>query len=138
MRVVESIMATLIVISAITFLYFFASTPSSQAHDVSELEKMGHNILHDIDEQGLLARYVYRSDWGNLTSALSISLPINVYFSLSVYDMNNNNLNYPFLIQYGDQQVFSSSTGVASVTYILPGYQTDYNPRILVLKLVSG
>ena len=138
MRVVESIMAALIVISAVTFLYFFASAPSSQAHDTSELEKIGHNILHDIDEQGLLARYVYRSEWGNMTSALAVSLPINVYFSLSVYDMNNNTVNYPFLIQYGDQQVFSSSAAVASVTYIVPGYQTNYDPRILVLKLVNG
>ena len=137
MRVVESIMAILIVISAVTFLYYFASAPSSQARDASELEKIGHNILHDIDEQGLLARYVYRSEWGNLTSALAVSLPINVYFSLSIYDMNNNPVNHP-LIQYGDQQVFSSSAAVASVTYIVPGYQTNYNPRILVLKLVNG
>jgi len=138
MRVVESIMAILIVISAVTFLYYFASAPSSQARDASELEKIGHNILHDIDEQGLLARYVYRSEWGNMTSALAVSLPINVYFSLSVYDMNNNPVNYPFLMQYGDEQVFSSSAAVASVTYIVPGYQTNYNPRILVLKLVNG
>jgi len=137
MRVVESIMAILIVISAVTFLYYFASAPSSQARDASELEKIGHNILHDIDEQGLLARYVYRSEWGNFTSALAVSLPINVYFSLSIYDMNNNPVNHP-LIQYGDSQVFSSSAAVASVTYILPGYQTNYNPRIIVLKLVNG
>jgi len=137
MRVVESILAILIVISAVTFFYFFASAPSSQARDVGELEKIGHNILHDIDEQGLLARYVYRSEWGNLTSALSVSLPINVYFSLSIYDVNNNPINHP-LIQYGDQQVFSSSAAVASVTYIVPGYQMNYNPRILVLKLVNG
>ena len=137
MRVVESIMAALIVISAVTFLYFFASAPSSQAHDTSELEKIGHNILHDIDEQGLLARYVYRSEWGNMTSALVVSLPVNVYFSLSIYDMNNNPVNHT-LMQYGDQQVFSSSAAVASVTYIVPGYQTNYDPRILVLKLVNG
>jgi hypothetical protein len=137
MRVVESILAILIVISAVTFLYYFASAPSSQARDASELEKIGHNILHDIDEQGLLARYIYRSEWGNLTSALAVSLPINVYFNVSIYDMNNNPINHP-LIQYGDQRVFSSSAAVASVTYIVPGYQTNYNPRILVLKLVNG
>jgi len=62
MRVVEAVMASLIVVSALTFLYFFAATPSSQAHDASELEKIGHNLLHDLDEQGLLARYVYREE----------------------------------------------------------------------------
>ena len=137
MRVVEAIMASLIVISAVTFLYFFASTPSSQAHDTSELEKIGHNILHDIDEQRLLARFVYKLEWANLTSALVVSLPTNVYFNLSIYDINHNSIGDQ-LIQYGDQQVFTSSSAVASVTYILPGYKTSYNPRILVLKLVNG
>lgn len=137
MRVVESIMAILIVITAFTFLYFFAATPSSQAHDTSELEKVGHNLLHDIDEQGLLARYVYNSEWINLTAALAVSLPTNVYFNLSIYDTNYGSIGHP-LIQYGDQQVFSSSPAVASVTYIVTGYGTSYNPRILVLKLVSG
>jgi hypothetical protein len=137
MRVVEAIMASLIVISAVTFLYFFAATPSSQAHDTSELEKIGHNVLHDIDEQRLLARYVYNSEWANFTSALVVSLPTNVYFNLSIYDTNHNPISHP-LIQYGNQQVFSSSVAVASVTYIVPGYQTSYNPRILVLKLVNG
>jgi len=137
MRVVESIMATLIVIAAVTFLYFFAATPSSQANDTSELEKIGHNVLHDIDEQQLLARYVYNSEWANMTAALVVSLPTNVYFNLSIYDINHQSIGHP-LIQYGDQQIFSSSSAVASVTYIVPGYQTNYNPRILVLKLVNG
>lgn len=137
MRVVEAIMATLIVIAAVTFLYFFAATPSSQANDTSELEKIGHNVLHDIDEQQLLARYVYNSEWTNMTAALVVSLPTNVYFNLSIYDINHHSIGHP-LIQYGDQQIFSSSAAVASVTYIVPGYQTSYNPRILVLKLVNG
>jgi len=137
MRVVESIMASLIVISAVTFLYSFAATPSSQAQDTSELEKIGHNLLHDIDEQGLLARYVYNSEWANITAALVVSLPTNVYFNLSIYDVNHRSIGHP-LIQYGDQQIFNSSPAVASVTYIVTGYGMSYNPRILVLKLVNG
>lgn len=137
MRVVEAVMASLIVVSALTFLYFFAVTPSSQAYDTSELEKIGHNLLHDLDEQGLLARYIYRQEWINLTAALTISLPTNIYFNLSIYDTNYHSIGHP-LIRYGDQQVFSSSKAIASVTYIVTGYGTDYNPRIMVLKLVNG
>ncbi len=137
MRVVEAVMASLIVVSALTFLYFFAVTPSSQAYDTSELEKIGHNLLHDLDEQGLLARYVLKEEWVNLTSALLVSLPTNIYFNVSIYDTNYRSIGHP-LIQYGDQQVFSSSPAVASVTYIVTGYGTSYNPRIIVLKLVNG
>ena len=138
MRVVESIMAALIVITAITFLYFSAPTPSSQAYDASELEKMGHNILHDFDGQGLLARYVYRSEWENLTLALDTALPVNVYFNLSIYDSNYHSIGHPLIPPYGDQRIFSSSPAVASVTYVIPGYGASYNPRILLLKLVNG
>ena len=137
MRVIEAVMASLIVVSAIAFLYLFAATPSSQPQETSELEKIGHNVLHDIDEQGLLARFVYRSEWANLTSALVVSLPTNVYFNLTVYDVNGNPMNHP-LMQYGNQQIFDSSKAVASVSYIVPGYQTAYSPRVLVLKLVRG
>lgn len=137
MRVIETILALLVVISAIAFLYIFAAVPSSQTYETGELEKIGHNVLHDIDEQRLLARYVYNSEWANLTAALMVSLPTDVYFNLTVYDLNGNPLN-PVLISYGSAQIFTISKEVASVTYIVPGYQTNYNPRILLLQLVRG
>ena len=139
MRVVEAVMASIVVVTAIVFLYAFAAAPSSQTYETGELEKIGHNVLHDIDEQRLLTRYVYNSppEWTNLTAALMVSLPTDVYFNLTVYDINGSAINHP-LIQYGSSQVFTSSKAVASVTYIVSGYQTSYNPRILVLKLVRG
>jgi len=137
MRVIEAVMASLIVVSALAFLYFFAASPSSQPQETSELEKIGHNVLHDMDEQRLVARFVYRSEWANLTSALIVSLPTNVYFNLSIYDVNGNPISHP-LMQYGNKQIFDSSKAVACVTYIVPGYQTSYSPRVLVLKLVRG
>ena len=137
MRVVEAVMASLIVVSALAFLYAFAATPSSQPQETSELEKIGHNVLHDMDEQRLLTRFVYNSEWANLTSGLFVSLPTNVYFNLSIYDTNGNSISHP-LILYGNEQIFDSSKAVASVTYIVPGYQANYSPRVLVLKLVRG
>jgi hypothetical protein len=134
MRVIEAIMASLIVVSAIVFLYMFAAAPSSQTYETSELEKIGHNILHDIDEQRLLSRFVYNGEWANLTSALIVSVPNDVYFNLTIYDTSGNYIGHP-LIQYGNSQIFEASKSVASVTYIVSGYQTSYSPRILVLKL---
>jgi len=137
MRVIEAVMAAIIVITAVAFLYAFAATPSSQTYETGELEKIGHNVLHDIDEQRLLTRYVYNSEWANITAALIVSVPNDVYFNLTIYDVNGNSIGHP-LIQYGSSQVFADSKAVASVTYIVSGYQTNYNPRILVLKLVRG
>lgn len=137
MRVIESIMAALIVVSAIVFLYTFAATPSGTTYEAGELEKIGSNILHDIDQQRLLSRFVYNGEWANLTAALVVSVPNDVYFNLTVYDINGNAIGHP-LVQYGNSQMFISSKTVATVTYILSGYQSNYSPRVIVLKLVRA
>jgi len=139
MRIIEALLASFLILFAIAFVNLFALTPSSQTYEASELEKVGFNVLHDLDEQDLLARYLKFnnvSGWGNLTAALTVSLPTDVYFNLTVYDMNWKVVNTA-PISYGTAQVFSSSF-VASVTYIIPGYQAGYSPKILVLQLVRG
>ncbi len=98
---------------------------------------MGNNVLHDFDEKGLLERFIYSEDWETLTIALMVSLPPEVYFDLTVYDVNWNRVN-DATIRYGDLELFETSSYVASVTYIVPGYQADYDPRVLLLQLVRG
>jgi hypothetical protein len=137
MRIIEALLASFVILFAITFINIFAMTPSSSTYETSELEKIGYNILHDLDEQNLLPRFVYNQEWANLTAALMVSLPTDVYYNLVVYDLDGNIIN-SVPIRYGSSQVFSESPHVASVTYIVPGYQAIYNPRILVLQLVRG
>ncbi len=135
MRLVEAILASFIIILAITFLNVFAVTPFSPRYETSDLEKMGNNVLHDMDEKKLLCRLVYNDEWETLRLALTVSLPPEIYFDLTVYDLDLNRVNED-PIRYGDSEVFETSSYVASVTYVVPGYQADYNPRVLVLQLV--
>jgi len=149
MRVVESILASFIIVSAITFVNAFAVTPQSSTYEVGDLEKLGHNALHNLDEQRLLSRFVYnQSEWStNFTVALRISLPSDVYFDLKIYDLNGSLLNSNVPVRYGDLKVFNDSDSVASVTYCIAGYsrfdpatgsQVKYEPRTLILLLVRG
>ena len=140
MRVIEVILSSLVILSAITFVNIFAILPSSPKYETSDLEKMGHNILHDLDKQGLLGRFVYNeTEWGELELALMIFFPPDVYFDLTIYDSRGTLINQNFAIQYGSPpQVFTASNSIASVSYIIPGQQAEYNPRILVLQLVRG
>jgi len=149
MRVIESVLASFIIMFAITFANTFAVTPQSSTYEVGDLEKLGHNALHDLDEQRLLSRFVYsQSEWStNFTVALRISLPSDVYFDLKIYDSNGSLLNSNVPIRYGDFRVFSDSGSVASVTYCIVGYskfdpatgsQVEYEPRTLILLLVRG
>jgi len=150
MRVVESILASFVIVFAITFVNTFAVTPQSSTYEVGDLEKLGYNALHGLDEQRLLSRFVYNeSEWStNLTVALRISMPSDVYFDLKIYDQNGNLLNSDTPIRYGKPEVFSDSISIASVRYSIPGYSwldpstgsqvVNYEPRTLILLLVRG
>lgn len=147
MRVIEAILASFIIIAALTFVNFFAVNPSSQKYETTELEKLGYNALHDLDLQGLLAKFVYTENWQNLTAALSVVLPSNSYFNMTIFDLNGNIVNDPEIaISYGDPEIFKNSNVIASVTYSLIGnlsgtpfeYESSYDPRILSLQLVRG
>lgn len=137
MRVIEAIMASLLIVFAVAFVNLFAVAPASRSYESSDLEKIGYNVLRDFDEEGLLARFVDTADWVNLTSALAAALPTNVYFNLTVYDVSGVVLNGQ-AISYGSASVFANSDYVASVTYVVPGYQLVYRPRVLVLQLVRS
>ena len=147
MRVIEAILASFIIIAALTFVNFFAVNPSSQKYETTELEKLGYNALHDLDLQGLLPKFVYTENWKNLTAALSVVLPSDAYFNMTIFDLNDNIVNDPGIpISYGDPEIFKNSDIIASVTYSLIGhlngspfeYDSSYDPRILSLQLVRG
>jgi len=135
MRVVEALMASLLIVVAVTFINVLAVTPLSPAYEATELEKVGYNVLYDLDERGLLCRFVYNREWGNLTAALMVALPTDVYFNLTVYNLDDTVVN-DVPLRYGDPNIFESSGSVASVSYIVPGYQIYYDPKILLLQLV--
>ena len=141
MRVIETILASFIFFSALTFANMLAVLPSSPKYETSDLEKIGHNALHDLDEQGLLSRFVYNeTEWGELTLALMLVFQPDVYFDLIIYEAHIQDppINQDFPIRYGALEVFAASNSTASVSYIIPGQQAEYNPRILILQLVKG
>lgn len=141
MRVIETILASFIIVFAMSFVNMFAITPTSPKYDVTDLEKMGYSVLHDLDKQGLLARFVYTEEWDNIKAALRVTLPLDVYFSMTVYDLHDTKVNNATIF-YGNPETFTTSKNIASVTYGLIGYpkrnEAIYDPRILILQLARG
>ncbi len=141
MRVIETILASFIFFSALTFANMLAVLPTSPKYEISDLEKMGHNVLHDLDEQRILSRFVYnKTEWGELALALTIFLPVDVYFDVTIYEAHTQDppINQDFPIRFGAPEVFTASNSTASVSYILPGQRAEYSPRIVILQLVRG
>ncbi len=146
MRVVEVILASFIITFALSFANILAITPTSPKYELTELQKIGYNTLHDLNKQGLLPQYVYKNQWENIEAALRVLLPLDVYFNLTVYDLQGNKINNR-TITYGTTENFRNFENVASITYGLPGYPTrlnstyyeaNYEPRILILQLTRG
>jgi hypothetical protein len=141
MRIVEVILASFIIVFALSFANILAVTPTSPKYEATELEKMGYNTLYDLDKQGLLADFVYNKQWDKLQAALRVLLPLEVHFNLTIYYLNGTEVNEASIF-YGDRETFLNSKNVASITYCLCGYSTIgsaiYDPRILVLQLVRG
>ena len=146
MRIIEVLLASFVIMFALSFTNVLAVTPLSPKYEADELVKLGYNVLHDLDKQNLLSRFVYTGDWGNLAAALRVTLPLDVYFTLTVYDLNGTELNSE-AISYGTAQTFLRSKNVASVSYVLSGYSTRinathyqalYDPRVLLLQLKRG
>ena len=141
MRVIETILASFIFFSALTFANMLAVLPSSPKYEISDLERMGHSVFHDLDEHGILSRFVYNeTEWGELALALMIVFQPDVYFDLTIYEAHTQDqpFNQDFPIRFGAPEVFTASDSTASVSYILPGQQAEYSPRILILQLVRG
>lgn len=139
MRVVETILASFIIVGALSFVNFLAVSPTSPGYEMTDLERMGHSALIDLDQQGLLTPLVYNQRWSDLRTILKITMPKDVYFNMTIFTISGSKINITpdSQILSGDFATFSDAKNIASITYCLVG-ETDYDPRILVLQLSRG
>jgi len=140
MRVIETILAALIIVSALAFVNFFSINPKAAAFEAKDLEKMGYSVLADLDQQGILVSKVYQpSEWGDLKTVLRLTLPVDVYFNLTICKLHEDSLYKVTSIVYGDLTTFSDAKNVASVSYSLVGTsEYGYEPRLLMLQITRG
>ena len=144
MRVIEAIISSFIILSAIAFVNVYTTIPSSTEYETTDLEKMGHNLFHEFNERGELIRFVYgnETEWMEFTHALLLFFPPDIYFNLNIYRLDQNGtlslVNPDNPIRFGSPELFQESNSAVSVPYIVPGQQSEYNPMILNLQLVRG
>lgn len=134
MRIIETILASFVIVVALSFVSFFAIVPTSPKYEVADLERMGLSALHDLDQNGLLTRFIYNGEWKNITAALGVMLPVNICFNMTVYNLDGGKVNTELIFR-GNTETFMTSRNVVSITYVLVGYGTTYKPRIIILQL---
>jgi len=92
MRTVEVIFVIVILLTAFVIATQFAVLPSpSQAYGTN-LRELSQSTLETLDADGILSATVFEDKndpaWGDLQKALSASLPPNIVYNLTVYDLS--------------------------------------------------
>ena len=92
MRTVEVLFVIVILLGAFVITTQFAVLPSPSQAFGTNLRELSQSTLETLDAQGTLSETVFKdtSDdaWGDLQKAISASLPPNVVYNLSVYDLS--------------------------------------------------
>jgi hypothetical protein len=91
MRTIEIFMVVVILLGALTITTYFAVLPSPSQVAGSNLRELARSTLETLDTDGDLSETVFkqRSDpsWTSLQIELEASLPLNIVYNLSAYDI---------------------------------------------------
>jgi len=108
-RVLEAFLAVIVVFSALLLSRsLYASYDDSADQEI--LRSIGMNALMHLDQDGYLGILISQRDWTEISSRLSILLPIGISYNLTVYDEELNVLN--------DSPILSGDINAKSVVSI--------------------
>jgi hypothetical protein len=97
MRTVEVILVIIIITGALLIASFFAVLPSPREVSPLNLRRLALTTMQTLDSDYDLSETVFKPvtdpDWSTLQVALSASLPPNVIYNLTVYEVQPDQQN---------------------------------------------
>ncbi|MEM1514978.1 MAG: hypothetical protein QXT26_02915 [Thermoproteota archaeon] len=140
-RIIEAVMASilLLIVFAVAFYMLFSSEKFFK-QEVVDLNRLAYNILHRLAESGIIDEAVSGGQNGEikLLDALQGLLPQNIYFNLTIYEVDDSgqwrpvDLNGKFYVSNAPHEVFKISSDIASTGIIY----TSRNGKTYFLNLV--
>jgi len=127
-RVLEAFLATAVVFSALLLTRPIYVAFDNQ-DDQDALYALGLNVLVQLDREGELGRLINQRNWTEISSRLSIMLPMGVSYNFTVYDEELEILNNSS-ISSGDL----NGRNVVSIQYLIVE-RTDFNFYVVRLQL---
>jgi hypothetical protein len=128
-RVIEAFFAAMLMLSCLTLIPAQAN-PHGSSGDSDNLASMAKNVLVSLDSDGHLAGLVDNRDWAALGECLQSSIPLTVWFNLTVYDSRLNPLN-PYPISNGG----AASNTITSTEYVCASPNSTFAVYVLQLQL---
>jgi hypothetical protein len=135
MRTVEVIFVIAILFGAFVITTQFAVLPSSRQAFGTNLRELSYSTLETLDAQGSLSEAIFKDSsdpaWGDLQKALSASLPPNIVYNLTVYDLSANPqgiVTYQVAHSISDAG-FGADSDAASLLVTSPNVTFTQNPQ---------
>ncbi len=135
MRTVEVIFVISILLGAFVIATQFAILPSPRQAFGTNLRDLSQSTLETFDAQGVLSETIFKENsdpaWGNLQKAISASLPPNLVYNLSVYDLSADSgglISYKLMNSISDIG-FGADSEAASLLVTSPDVTFTQNPQ---------
>ena len=125
-RIIEAFFATVLLMSCLSIIPDSTSVKDS----TQNLSSTAQNILLSFDSNGHLSALINSQNWGALKECIESSLPLTVWFNLTVFDQTMHILN-PFPISNAG----TVSDKIISINYICASQSSVYTIYILQLQL---
>ena len=143
-RILEAVIASIIIFLAFSAaFYFIYSSENIFAQETIDLNRLAHNVLHQIAESNVIEETL-EEDLQNGRTQLRIVLrellPPNIYFNLTIYNCTDSPFqlyDYPLPpISNAPAEVFTESGEVASASILYTSKRG--NIYYLVLELTRA
>jgi len=137
MRTVEVLFVIIILLSAFFITTYFAVLPSASQAFGTNLRELSQSTLETLDSQGILSATVFKDPtdpaWGDLQKALSASLPPNVVYNLSVYELSETGGVVTYQLNHSISDVrFGVDSGATSLLVASPDVTYTQDPEKIV------
>jgi hypothetical protein len=142
MRILEAVIATMILLVAFTSFYFMLySSEKFFEQEAVDLNKLGYNALRHLVESGVVEQVVGDAAVGKavVVKALQGLLPPNVYFDLTITNITPPSSGVEVLsASNAVPRVFDESGEVASATMVYTSSRGEVYKLVLRLAIMGA
>ena len=134
MRTVEVLFVIIILLSAFFITTYFAVLPSPSQAFGTNLRELSQSTLETLDADGILSATVFKDPtdpaWADLQKALSASLPPNIVYNLSAYDLSATEGVVTYHLEHSISDVsFGVESGATSLLVASPNVTFTEDPQ---------
>ena len=136
MRTVEALLVIIIILGTLMIATQFAVLPSPRQIFGTNLRELALSTLETLDAKGILTETVFKSpsdpSWVDLQKALSASLPPNIVYNLSVFDISTPSdgvVTYHLINSISDASDLGVDSEVASSLVTSPKVTFSITPE---------